>query len=243
MTLSPLIPVTTILYAAGILSALAVVAYILKMRRRRFEVPFSMLWQRVLREKETTSLWRHLRRILSLLLQLLILALLLLAVLDPQLGKADDDAKNIVIVVDTSASMKAVDETVAGVSGKVTRMEAAKAKVLDLLSGMGGGDSVMLMRMDGQTTPLTRFESDIPRLTRVVHSLQASDTPADLRRALSAAGDALRDRKNKMLILVGDGAYRDDVLADVQLAAAAPVATAQPVLPADGEVVSDAAVM
>ena len=40
------------------------VAYILKMRRRRFEVPFSTLWQRVLREKEATSLWRRLKRLL-----------------------------------------------------------------------------------------------------------------------------------------------------------------------------------
>lgn len=238
MTLSPLIPITTILYAAGILGGLAVVAYILKMRRRRFEVPFSMLWQRVLREKETTSLWRHLRRILSLLLQLLILALLLLAALDPQLGQADDDAKNIVIVIDTSASMKTIDETAPGKDGKVSRLEAAKAKVLELLAGIGGGDSVMLMRMDGQTTPLTRFESDAPRLRRVVYGLEASDTPADLRRALSAAGDALRDRKNKMLILVGDGAYRDDVLGDVQLEAVAPVPAA-PVAPPSPDGASD----
>jgi hypothetical protein len=135
--------------------------------------------------------------------------------------------------------MKTLDERVPGETGDQSRLAAAKAKVLELLEGIGGGDSVMLMRMDGQTTPLTRFEQDIPRLRRVVHALQASDTPADLRRALSAAGDALRDRNNKMLILVGDGAYRDDVLADVQLQAPEPVAAA----PVEPDATGDVAMM
>lgn len=214
MSLSPLVPMATVLTAAAVLGGLAVVAYILKMRRRRFEVPFSTLWQRVLKEKETTSLWRHLRRILSLLLQLLIVGLLLFAVLDPRLGGEDPDAKNVVVIIDTSASMKTVDEKHDGKT--VSRMVAARNKAAELLRSMGGGDSVMVMRMDGQTTPLTRFEHDGPRLARVVQGLEASDTPADLRRALGAAADALRDRKNPMIVLVGDGAYDEDALTNVR---------------------------
>ncbi len=215
MTFSPLVPVSTVLETAAVLGGLAVIAYILKMRRRRFEVPFSGLWQRVLKEKDTTSLWKHLRRILSLLLQLVIIGLLLFAVLDPKLGRADPDAKNVVVIIDTSASMKTVDESLRGADGPVTRLAAAKHQVVELLRGMGGGDEVMLMRMDGQTTPLTRFESDLPRLNTVVQKLQASDTPADLRRALSGAADALRGRRNPMIVLVGDGAYPEEVLGSV----------------------------
>ena len=206
------IAVTTVLTVALVLTGLTIVAYILEMRRRRFEVPFSTLWHRVLREKEATSLWKYLRRLLSLLLQLFILALLVLAVLDPQLGSADDDARNVVIIIDASASMKAVDE---GNDGKQSRMEMARQKAHELLGGMGGSDAAMIMRMDGQTTPLGRFDSDIPMLHRVVDSVQASDTPADLARALSAAADALRERKNPLIVLIGDGAYPREVLDSV----------------------------
>src|SRR5690606_1520146 len=73
MTLGMPIAVWTVLAVAGGLGALAVVAYILKMRRRRFEVPFSTLWQRVLLVRVNTTLLRHLRRLLSLRLQLLLL--------------------------------------------------------------------------------------------------------------------------------------------------------------------------
>ncbi|MCG8422085.1 MAG: VWA domain-containing protein [Proteobacteria bacterium] len=212
MTLLLPIAYQTVLTVAAVLTVLAVVAYILKMRRRRFEVPFSTLWHRVLREKETTSLWKQLRRLLSLLLQLVILALLIVAVLDPQLGSADRDARNVVVIVDASASMKTVDE---GPDGQTPRIEVARQRAHELLDAMAGGDAAMIMRMDGQTTPLSRMGSDIPMLHKVVDSIVASDTPADLRRALSAAADALRERKNPTVVLIGDGAYPFEVLDSV----------------------------
>lgn len=196
-------------WTALALGGLTVVAYILKMRRRRFEVPFSTLWHRVLREKEASSLWKHLKRLLSLALQLFILALVLFAVLDPQLGAADRDAKNVVVIIDASASMKTID---AGEDGRSARIDIAKAHALALLDSFGGGDTAMIMKMDGQTTPLSRFDSDAPMLRRIVDGIKASDTPANLRRALEAAADALRERQNPQIILIGDGAYPEDVL-------------------------------
>lgn len=230
MSLLAPIPVQTVLVAAGVLAGLTVVAYILKMRRRRFEVPFSALWHRVLREKETTSLFKQLRRLLSLLLQLAILALLILAVLDPRLGAVDRDARNVVIILDASASMKAVDERLddarapgedgadAEMDGeaddggpRVTRMEVARREAREILDALGGGDMAMIVRMDGQTTPLSRFDDDMAMLKKVVAGIQPSDTPADLERALTAAADALRGRQNPTIILIGDGAYPDEV--------------------------------
>ena len=205
------IPLGVIAWTAAVTVGLAALAYILKMRRRRFEVPFSTLWQRVLREKEATSLWKRLRRLLSLLLTLLVLGLLLLAATEPRLGAVDRDSRSVVILLDASASMKARD----GGKDGATRMDAARAAARGLLEGMGGGDAAMVMRMDGQTTPLSRFESDMPRLTNLVGKVEASDTPADLRRALGAAADALRGRPNPMIILVGDGAYDPEALASV----------------------------
>lgn len=214
MTLSHPISSGLMLQLALILGGLTVIGYILKMRRRRFEVPFSTLWHRVLREKETRTLWKHLRRFLSLLLALLLLVLLLFAALDPQWGGQDEDARNVVIIVDASASMKAIDE---GEDGEFARIDEARRKAHELLDAMGGGDTAMIMRMDGQTTPLSRFVSDKPLLHRVVTSIEATDTPADLERALSAAADALRERQNPMIVLIGDGAYRQSVLDRVRL--------------------------
>src|SRR5260221_1913823 len=106
-------------YAALGAAALAVSAYIIKMRRRRFEVPFSQLWKRVLEQKDANALWKQLKRLLSLLVVLAILALVLFAVLDPTLGAIDRDARSVVILVDASASMKAMDGDDAGKESRI----------------------------------------------------------------------------------------------------------------------------
>ncbi len=200
----------TIATVAAVLAGLLVLAYILKMRRRRFEVPFSTLWQRVLKEKEATSLWRHLKRLLSLLLLATMVGLLLFAALEPELGGAREDARSIVVIVDASASMKTLDE---GNTGEQSRMEAAREQVRLLLDGMSADDSIMLMRMDGRATPLSRFHGDLAKHRKTLSTIEASDTPANLTASLSAAADALRWRKRPQIILVGDGAYPEDALA------------------------------
>ena len=67
------LPGATVAWAAAIALALTVLAYIIKTRRRRFEVPFSSLWKRVLEQRDANSLFKQLKRLLSLLLALAIL--------------------------------------------------------------------------------------------------------------------------------------------------------------------------
>lgn len=207
---------------AGAAVLLAIGAYIIKMRRRRFEVPFSHLWRRVLEQKDANSLWKQLKRLLSLLLILGILALVLFAALDPTLGAVDRDARSVVILVDASASMKAMDGDDAG---QLSRLDAAKRRAKSLIDSMGGGDLAMVMKVDGQATPMSRFTSDAPMLNKIVDGIAASDTPADLTRALGAAADALRDRKNPLIVLVSDGAYPEAQLGQVRWEPAAPAAS------------------
>jgi hypothetical protein len=69
-------------------------------------------------------------------------------------------------------------------------------------------------------------------LDKIVDGIAASDTPADLPRALGAAADALRDRKNPLIILISDGAFPEQQLGLVRwtppAAAGAPPAPAAP---------------
>ena len=58
------------------LAAPIVMLYILRLRRRREPVSTLMFWEQIFREKQTTSLFQKLKHLLSLLLQLLFLALL-----------------------------------------------------------------------------------------------------------------------------------------------------------------------
>jgi hypothetical protein len=117
------IPLGVFAYIAIAAGLLAIGAYILKMRRRRFEVPFSALWKRVLEQKDANSLWKQLKRLMSLLLILAILGIMLFAALDPTIGAVDRKARGVVVLFDASASMKAVD---GDEEGTQTRLAAAK---------------------------------------------------------------------------------------------------------------------
>lgn len=185
-------------------AVLAGLAYVIKMRRRRFEVPFAKLWQRVVEHNEANALWKRLRRLLSLLLVLAILGIVLFAALDPTLGGVDRDARNVVILVDTSASMQTMDGNAAGTQ---SRIEAAKRQAAQFVATMSGGDVAMVMTVDGQATAVTRFTGDHAVLSQAIDNIAASDTPADLRRALGAAADALRHRPHPLVVVISDGAF------------------------------------
>jgi hypothetical protein len=181
---------------------------LLKLRRRRHEVPFAELWRRVVIESQSTALWKKLRRLASLAIQLVILALILGALTDPRLA-ASRHGRALAIVVDCSASMQATD----GGGGR-TRLAAAQAEARRLVRGLGGDDEAMIVAMDARPAPRGGFSRDDRALLRDVDSLSASDTPADLLRALALAGDALRGRPRATLVLIGDGAWNPADLAD-----------------------------
>jgi hypothetical protein len=199
--------------AMGAGAAALVGLYLLKQRRRRLEVPFAQLWQHVLSESQSTALWRKLRRLVSLALQLVLLALLVFAIADPRLA-ASQSGRSIVLVVDCSASMQALDG-----DAKQSRLQSAKAEARRLVRALAADDTAMVLAMDARPAPVSGFQSDERELEREVDGLTASDSAADLDRALRLAADALHGRPRPTLVLIGDGAWDDATLARIKLSA------------------------
>jgi hypothetical protein len=178
------------------------VLYILKLRRRVAAVPFSPLWERILRDKEATTLFSKLKRLASLLLQLALLALLVLALGDPRAAESLLAGRTVVVLVDASASMQATDVA-------PNRLAAAKAEVRTLVRGLGGADRMLLAQMDAMVTPLGPLTSDTSALERELDSIHATDTRADFARALRFATDVLRGSGRGEIVVVSDGALEE----------------------------------
>lgn len=193
---------STLLAIAGAMAAATVLLYILKLRRRPVSVPFSPLWKRVLKDKEATHLFSQLKRLLSLLLQLALVALLVLALGDPRLTDKWVEGRNVVVLVDTSASMKAKDVA-------PSRIEVARKKVQELVDGLGATDRMLIAEMGMAPRPLSTLTSDAAALQLAVSKLEASDTTADLERALGFALDSLSGLSKPRIVLLSDGALGD----------------------------------
>src|SRR5271169_2470369 len=83
--------------------------YFLKLRRRPVRVPSTILWRRSLEDLHVNSLFQRLRRNLLLFLQLLAVALMMLALAGPRMRGTAGQGQRFVLLIDCSASMSATD--------------------------------------------------------------------------------------------------------------------------------------
>ena len=72
----------------------------LRLRRQEITVSSSMLWRQVMQDRQANAPWQKLRRNLLLYLQLLVLALLVLALARPFVESAGLPPGNLVVILD-----------------------------------------------------------------------------------------------------------------------------------------------
>ena len=205
-------PWDELLKVFAIFGGIMVLLYVLRLKRRRVQVPFSPLWSRVVAEKQATSLFRALKRIGSLLVQLAIVALVVLALGDPKVasfaGCTHEDEKpppprHALLVIDASASMATVED------GR-SRLERAREEAHALVGKLAIHPSqrVMVVALDAQTRPLTPWTSDPKALHAAIDQItSAADTPTAIDDVLALGDDALRGRDGGEMILVSDFAF------------------------------------
>jgi Ca-activated chloride channel homolog len=202
------LPLSTLgpLYAA--VAGAVVVLYLLKLRRRRVAVASAKLWARVLAPKPASSLFAMLKRLISLLLQLILFGLLVAALGDPRARGAAAAGRTLVVLLDGSASMKATD-----VPG--TRARQAREAVRRIVREMGPADRMLLAQMDAEVTTLAPMTDDPAELEAALAGYAPRDTGVDLARGLRFGLDVLQRHASPELVVVGDGAY--DATGDVGL--------------------------
>src|SRR5438094_9081453 len=103
LALTPLEAAVLALLTTGTIVAL----YFLKLRHRRVVISSSILWKRVLDERQSHSLWEKLRRIISIVIAVTIALLIAFSLGRPDIESLTGKNERIVIVLDTSPSMYA----------------------------------------------------------------------------------------------------------------------------------------
>jgi hypothetical protein len=196
--LSPL----NLLWALPI-GGLIVVMYILKLRRKDMVVSSTYLWRQVIRDVQANAPFQKLRKNLLLLLQLIIAALIIVALARPLWRTYAIGGRNIVLVVDTSASMRATDVS-------PSRLDAAKREADDLVNGMQPGDMMMVLSASSRPEAATGFTNERAELHRAIAGLEPHDTPTNMRDALNLAADLVASRnngENGRIELISDGGF------------------------------------
>ncbi len=211
-------PQLWMLFAAG--GAVLTALYLLRQQRRRVEVPFVRLWNALLQKSTSTSLWRKLLRLLSLLIQLIVLALLVLSLGDPRLSRSEK-GRTLVLLVDTSASMQSHIPPAPNSleTAPQTRLDLAKAQAKALIRSLGGDDLAVVVALDGQPAPQGGLADDETELLSQVDGLLARDTAADLPAGLTLARALLAGRPRPTIVLFSDGGFDENTLREVAVPA------------------------
>ena len=189
---------------AGAISAGVVALYLLDRSKRKQLVATLRFWSAA----DVRTQLKHRRRIQqpwSLILQLVSMAMLLLAVAGPRLGGDEDSARDHVVILDTSAWMGA--RTRQGIL-----MDAARTLARAYIKSLPGRDRVMIVRADALATPATAFESNRQALDEAIRQSQPGASALNLEQALQFAGRAqkLQSQRAGEIVFVGAGRVAED---------------------------------
>ncbi len=205
-----------------------VVLYLLKLRRRRVEVPFVPLWDDAVEPQRLSALvklYRRLKRLGSLLVQLTLLGLVVLALGSPHLAgeggaggartwlagcgvhaqAPPPPPRHTVVLLDASASMQALE----GGQRRAARAKVAARRAVEALV-VEPSQHIMLVQVSAHARPLTPWTRDLRVLRAALDAYTPRDTPTHMAQALAPGGlvaSALRGRPNPEVLLVSDRAF------------------------------------
>lgn len=188
----------------GLVSLPIIVAfYMLRLRRRDVPVGSTFLWQQLVRDLEANAPWQRLRFSWLLLLQLLIAGLVVLAAARPFAATTSDLAANVVLIVDTSASMATATE------GE-DRMALARERAADVVGRLPDGGRVTVVAASDTANVLVSETDDREAALEAIDGLQATQRIGDLTDAFALAS-ALASRDSDSTVVVVTDAAGDDL--------------------------------
>lgn len=183
--------------------------YLLKTRQRRRPVSTLLFWQQIKPKIENSPLWRKLRRWLSLLLQLIILLLVVLALCRPAFEWERRAAQRVVAVFDPSASMQAAE-------GKSTRWQAARERLEAAISRLRVQDEMAILSAENPPRILSGWTSSKRALREALAGVGEMKTGSDPRAAIALARELTVVRDNARVEVFSDSVWPEVARETVQ---------------------------
>ncbi|WP_409341295.1 vWA domain-containing protein [Paenibacillus sp. MBLB4367] len=196
--------------------ALPAIAALYLLKRTYIDTPVSshLLWNRVLKEMEANRPWQKLRNRLLLYIQLLAAALLVLAIMQPFIWQKQGASEQVVVIVDTSASMLAKVHSASGRAGgdsptAPTRLDEAKRQLLEWADKEAKGSRITLIAAGREPELLLSREASREALNEAVEKLAPTYGITAYHEALSLASSLTRDDPRMEVRLLTDGQWAE----------------------------------
>ena len=180
--------------------------YFLKLRRPRVDMPSLALWQQVISDQRVNSPFQKFKRNLLLLLQILLLCCLVLGAMQPYLSSGAQRAQYLPVLIDTSASMAALD-----VAGGKSRLDEAKEKVAKLIDDLLPDQRLCLIAVHSSARKLTDFTDNKRLLREALAQLAVNQVASRLEDGFQLAQALSRAFPIDSVMLLSDGNVPADI--------------------------------
>ena len=189
----------------GLWSLLAVpviLLYVLRVRRRRLSVPTLLFWDEVFEESKPRAWWQQFRHLISLLLQLALLAFVIAALADPLTAGQSSERRLWILLVDRSASMRCPVDIEAIGSG--TRLVAVVDEARGIAGRMREWDEAMVVAFSDDAQVMCGRTDDPGSIMKALAAITASDRPGDIARAVAFARSVRAGERILEIVLCTD---------------------------------------
>lgn len=200
-----------------------VAMYLVRVQLRRTAVSTNLFWNEVLQQSQTRASLRNLSHWLSLLMQLLIAGLLILALAEPLIAERRAP-RDLVLIIDLSASMSAVHNG-------VTRLQLATDRAAGLVESMIPGDRTAILLAAAEPRVLCGMTGDKEQLrsalsapaaigrTTTKQTIDRAIELAEQLRAASRAAEPVSESRLSSVEIISDlcfpGAITESPVTDV----------------------------
>jgi len=185
------------------LVGLLILFHTLRRRRQEATVSSTMLWSLVLKQDTSSSRIRRLLKNLLLALQILAIILLATGAANPLRQLLVEGKTHYVIIIDTSASMRAHDV-------KPNRFARAKEAAFHLVDQTPPGSLLSIVDASSSPRLLLARASDRSRAARVLQDLEGTDSEADWKTVLALVRSVTGNSGKIMIDVFTDGALPDE---------------------------------
>ncbi len=184
------------LLAFGYLSLIGLVVflYVFNKKKNIVHVPSLIPWGIL---KEDTVRSRVFKIDLLFLLQILLILLLVFFLAKPYLKSSiiNISGKNVVLIIDSSASMQTVEDN-------ESRFDKARSQALEMVGKLGQWDKMMVISSDYSSRVVSNFTDDKVRLNKAINDLIPKDTGTDLDEGVSLGVSFLKNvERGEMYVL------------------------------------------
>jgi len=182
-----------------------IILYFMKLRRKRFLVTASFLWEKVMQEARVDSFFQKLKVNILLILQILFILFLVFALIRPYFKSLGSLSAESIFILDISASMKTVE-------GNKTRFAIAKDRIREFIKEAHSGSAFMLITASDRADIKSGFTTDHTKILRILDRLKPGDTGTNLKPATLLAVSLLKSHPDAKIFLVGDNLPENDDL-------------------------------